>query len=494
MKFFPLLLAFSFLNALEEPLPDEVRKVMRQDKYAHSTWGLYMKDLNTGEVLYNLNGQELFSPASTSKLASTAALLHALGEDYRFQTPVYVKGKIDRGELRGDLILVGQGDLTLGGRQSDPDTLSFTKMDHIIANEVPGALLTKEDPLTGIHSLAAQVYQRGIRKIIGEIQIDDQLFETVEKREMVLSSVMLNENLIDIVINPTGIDQKAELKYRPQIPGFVVENQVKTVPIDGDLSIAIKRDNQKIVVTGTIPLEQNEIVRTYAVKDPKAFVKAAFIQALKNQGVRVVLNGRPQKVDSYQNLEQVAVWRSPPLAEYVKLILKVSHNLGADLIPLLLASHKGKKTFEEGMRMIGDFLVEEVKLSLDDFVMNDAAGGNENRFTPEGEVQLLEYMCNQNFMDFKHYEEDLPFEENTEAVGKVWAKPGTGISLNLATDKLFLTTQALAGYIHGKNGHLFAFMVVVNNGRMAIIDDIFAIFEDQSQISSFLYNHTGESK
>lgn len=486
---------------INEELPDALLEIMDQEKYDHSIWGLYVKDLETGKVFFDLNSNELFLPASTSKIASTAALLHALGPDYRFHTPVYASGKIERGELRGNLILVAQGDLTLGGRQSDPDKISFTKMDHITANEIPGAILTRENPLNGIDSLAKQVYDSGIRKIVGEVQIDDSLFETIQKREMVLSPIMINENLIDIVINPTTLDKNAQVDFRPNVPGFVVENQVKTVEKEVELNLSVEQEGKKIIVKGNIPLEEKDVIRTFVVQDPKAFAKAAFINALENQGIKII-NRTTRKANSLQNLSQVAVWTSPPLTEYVNLILKVSHNLGADLVPLLLAAHQGKKTFDEGMKMIGDFLIQEVKLSPDTFVMIDAAGGNENRFTPQAEVQLLEYMKNQNFVDFKKYFEAFPilgkdgsmedFARKTEAAGKVRTKPGTGVSFNLATDKLFLITQALAGYIEGKNGHLFAYMLVVNNAKMPEVKDVFAIFEDEAQITNILYTYTGK--
>lgn len=50
---------------------------------------------------------------------------------------------LKKGGFKGNLILVASGDLVFGGRQSHPDKISFTKLDHIIANEIPGVILTK---------------------------------------------------------------------------------------------------------------------------------------------------------------------------------------------------------------------------------------------------------------------------------------------------------------------------------------------------------------
>lgn len=519
MKFYPffitsltsILVGFSCLSASEKTLPDEMKKVMEQAKYDHSLWGVYVKDIQTGEVLYDLNSEKLFSPASTTKLFTMAALLHTFGDDYRFKTPVYATGKIENGQLRGDLILVAQGDLTMGGREEkNSDKISYTKMDHIIANEIPGAILTPEDPLNGLNDLAKQVYLSGIREVNGDVIIDDTLFETVEKRGMIVTPIMINENLIDLVINPTTVGQQAALTWRPQVPGYEVVNQIQTVAKDGALAIDISSDpaGHKILLKGTIPMEQRDLVRTFAIKDPKAFARAAFIQALRNQNVKVNISAdrsaQTPTLNSYQGLPQVGVWTSPPLSEYAKLVLKVSHNLGANLGPLLLAAHAGKKTFADGMKLLGDFAIQEVKLSPDSFVFIDGAGGNDNRLTPQAEIQLLEYMHKQTPAQFQRYFDALPilgvdgsledFAKGTPAAGKVRAKPGTGISYNLATDKFFLITQAFSGYIEGKNGHLLAYMVVANNAAMPAINDVFSMFNDDSKLSGIIYDLSDSTK
>ncbi|MFA6916123.1 MAG: D-alanyl-D-alanine carboxypeptidase/D-alanyl-D-alanine-endopeptidase [Parachlamydiales bacterium] len=503
-------LSVSSLNASEDAIPEDMQKIMHQEKYDHSFWGVYVKDLQTGEILYDLNSDKLFSPASTTKLFSVSALLNAFGDDYRFKTPVFASGKVSNGKLEGSLILVGQGDLTMGGRQPNADTIAFTKMDHIVANQVPGAILTKEDPLQGFNDLAKQVSKSGIREVTGDVVIDDSLFEIVEKRDMIITPIMINENLIDLVLNPTEVGEIANLKWRPQVPGYKIDNQVKTVSKDQKLDITITSDDsgQNIVLKGTIPQGQHNIVRTSSIKDPKAFARTAFIQALQQNGVKVASADKKPSEDltlkSFKDPQQVALWTSPPLSQYAKLILKVSHNLGANLVPLLLASHDGKKTFNEGMQLIGNFVIGQVKISPNAFVLVDAAGGNENRFTPQAEIKLLEYSHNLPKEKFERFFDALPilgvdgsledFGKNTPAVGKVRAKPGTGVSINLATQRLFLITQALAGYVEGKNGHLYAYIVVTNNADMSTIEDVFAMFEDDSQLSNLIYEHTDSKK
>jgi serine-type D-Ala-D-Ala carboxypeptidase/endopeptidase (penicillin-binding protein 4) len=494
------------LYAASKPLPEKMTKIMRQPKYRHSTWGIYVKDAETGQVLYDLNSEQMFLPASTTKLFSVAALLNAYGDNYRFKTPIYAVGTIENGRLNGDLILVAQGDLTMGGRQDGTDKIDFTKLDHINANYVPGTTLTKEDPLYGFKDLAKQVRSKGIKEIDGDVMIDDSLFKSKEKRDMIISPIMVNENMIDFVINPSEIGNTAIFAWRPQVEGYTVDNQVKTGSKDDSLDIDISSNDlgRNIVVKGTIPIGQKDIVRTFSIKDPKHFAQATLVTVLKDEGIIIKANkkGTIPNQDAYKNLQPIAVWTSPPLYEYAKLILKVSHNLGANLVPLLLAVKKGEKTFEEGMLDLGKFVMDDVKLPSDVFVFGDGAGGDENRLTPIAEVELLDYMRKQPKEEFQNYFNALPilgvdgsledFAKNTDAVGKVRAKPGTGVFFNLATGKLFLTTQALAGYVEGKSGRLIEFMISVNNGNISVIDDVFPIFEDLSEMTAIIYDEWNE--
>ncbi|MBS0604320.1 MAG: D-alanyl-D-alanine carboxypeptidase/D-alanyl-D-alanine-endopeptidase [Verrucomicrobia bacterium] len=486
-----------------KPLPEKIEQIMKQDKYQHANWGILVKDALSKETFYEKNSNQLFLPGSTTKLFSVAALIHAYGDEYQFRTPVYAMGSLKDGVLKGNLVLVGQGDLTFGGRQEIGfDRLSYTKMDHIYANSLPHAFLTKEDPLNALNSLAKGVRDAGIVRIEGDVLIDDRLFETIELRGMLASPVMINENVFDIVIHPTTVGQPAEISWRPQVAGYALVNACKTVASSEPLEIVVTSDatGRSIRVSGTVPEDQKSVIRTFSIKDPEAFARDAFIQALMAQGIAVKVKkpGKlPAKTD-YAMMQPVAIWTSPPLYEYAKLILKVSHNLGADLIPLLLAAQKGSATFDAGMLELGKFTTDVVKVSPDSFVFVDAAGGDQNRLTPEAEVKLLDYVRSWPEVQFTRYFQGLPtlgvdgsledFGKGTPAVGKIRAKTGTGISYNFATQQYFLTTQALAGFIEGKNGRLLEFMIAVNNGNMPKLEDIFPIFEDESQIAVEFYN------
>ncbi len=478
-------------------MPDKIVDILQQQKYKHANWGILLKDLNSKKIVLEQNSNQLFIPGSTTKIFTVAALLKTYGADYRFKTPLYATGPIQNSTLKGDLILVGQGDLVFGGRQTlGTDDVAFTKLDHIYANDLPQVMLTPQDPLTALKQLAKNVKDQGITCIEGDVLIDDRLFETIQLRGIVVSPLMINENLFDVIIRPTEEGSPASISWRPMVEGYPFVNKCQTVAAGGPLQIEIHADG---TVEGTIPLDQEEAIRIVPIKNPKEFARAALIQALKEQGI-AIQEQNSQLPDSYAQMKPIAVWTSPPLYNYAKLILKVSHNVGADLVPLLLATGIGEKTFDKGMLQLGKFVTDEVKVSPDAFVFIDGAGGDSNRLTPQAEIQLLQYVKNWPKEQFQRFYNALPilgvdgsledFGKKTAAVGKVRAKTGTGISFNLALGQFFLTSETLAGYIEGRDGHLYAFMISVNNATMPKIEDIFPIFEDQAQMSAEFYNIT----
>ena len=95
----------------ESSLSQRIQKVISRPEFAHANFGIEFYSLDSGKVVYALNADKLFVPASTTKILTEGTLLAKLGADYRFHTRVYRTGPIDKhGTLKGDLVLVASGD------------------------------------------------------------------------------------------------------------------------------------------------------------------------------------------------------------------------------------------------------------------------------------------------------------------------------------------------------------------------------------------------
>ena len=506
LSFFAVIFSFSTLATSADHtqhLPDAVKNIMRQARYNTANWSIYVKDLATQEVPYRQNTTGMFIPASVCKLFSVAALLQTFGDDYTFQTPVYLLGKMDAdGVLNGDLVLVAKGDLTLGGRHLTNNTIAYTDVDHIDANHVPGATLTTPDPLAGIKSLAKQIHAQGIKAIKGNILIDTRLFDIVKKRENVISPIMINDNLIDIEVTPAELDKTATLNWRPQLSSLRVINKVVTVPAgqESNLAISANEAGNEITVTGRIALDQKNIVNTFTIENPEHFAEVALLDALQHEGIQVKPTRTQVSLPDpkiYSQLKPVATITSEPMLEYAKLILKVSHNLGANLVPLLLASYHGQTSDAEGMRYIGKFITDTAHIDPAQITFGDAAGGNDNYATPEAIMQLLTYDYKVPPAQFEKTIYTLPIlgvdgslaslAKQTPAKGHVYAKTGTGIIYNALQGSLFLSSKSIAGYMLLNNHHWVAFSIIVNGSVVKDIAEVLAVNDDIAKITSEIY-------
>lgn len=78
-----------------------------------ATVGALVVDLETDQVLFERNADQLLVPASNAKMFTTAAMLDILGADTRIETEVWADGEPDgSGTINGSLYLVGHHDVS----------------------------------------------------------------------------------------------------------------------------------------------------------------------------------------------------------------------------------------------------------------------------------------------------------------------------------------------------------------------------------------------
>jgi PBP4 family serine-type D-alanyl-D-alanine carboxypeptidase len=492
----------------QNKLSPSVSEVVDSKEFQSSTWAIKVADLESGDVLESMNPESILDPASTTKLFTCATGLEVLGADYRFDTPVYATSNPGAGgTLDGDLILVASGDLALGGRNAvGGEEVQYTSADHTDANALGNAFLTEGDPLAGLDALAAQAAQAGVRRVDGDVVIDARLFSGRPfnpEAEYGLTPIMVNDNLIDLSLKPTSAGDWAELSWRPQTSMYTVQNKVMTATRGGDTEIEARSGGPGvIVVEGQVPEGSDPVVHTYTVEDPEAFARTLFIEALGRAGVQVTSPQLgPNRADrlpdggAYAGLPRLANLESPPFKEYVKLVLKVSHNPGADTVLLLVAVHEGKSTMADGLQIERAFL-DKAGVDTGAIVINDGQGAiGANLISPEATVQLLRYM--NTTKDAKAYRDALPIAgvdgslaivlTKSPAKGKIQAKTGTHLGPNTLDDSALLTARALGGYMKTSGGRQLVFTVNVNNVPIKGMEDLLPMMEKHAGIMEKLY-------
>lgn len=481
----PALIAVALAGSswAQEPIAPKLEAILDVPEFKHSHWGVLVIDLETGRTLYERNADKLFAPASVTKLFSVAAALDELGADFRYETPVYVRGELnEEGELDGDLILVASGDPTLGGRTDDVGKLVFKDVDHTYAGYSTNAQLTDVDPLAGLDDLARQVSALGVSNVLGDVVIDDRLFTSASgsgSGPQRLTPIVVNDNVLDFTIKPGAVGEPAKIECRPATSAFTIDAAVETGTAGALTRVNIEEPIAgTITLRGTIAADRAPLVLIHPVDKPASFARSQFIDALKRAGVRVeasrYADNAPEKLpetESYATLKRAALLKSPPFAESAKVILKVSHNLHAGMLPLMLASKHGKKTLADGLRIEGEAL-RRLGVDVDSISFGGGAGGDRADYvTPRAAADLLAAMSRRD--DFPVYREALPvlgvdgtlvsaLDKDSPARGKVRAKTGTLSWSNLLQGRSLLQSKALAGYAETKSGRTVAFAVFVN--------------------------------
>src|SRR5712664_2446535 len=474
----------------ETSLAQRIQKVITRPEFAHSNFGIEFYSLDSGKVVYALNADKLFVPASTTKILTEGALLATLGADYRFHTRVYRTGPIDKhGTLKGDLVLVANGDPNLSNRIQPDGTLAFVDEDHSYAGPaLPG------DPLLVIKQLAKDVAAKGIHKIEGLVLIDTTLFPDGPREggtNVVMSSIMVNDNVIDLIGSPGAKEgDPIALKSSPQTSYIKFVNHGITSPAGAKPSFeppdfATNPDGSiSITLSGSLPLGIAPQTAVVAVPSPIKFAETTFREALAAAGIRIKNSRAPSVEDFtpyarfYSAENQVAEHVSPPLSSDLKVTLKVSQNLHAGMGPYLLGTLAGKNTknpLDAGFKLEHDFL-QVAMLDLSGAAQGDGAGGDwADLFSPDFMVHYLTYWTTRP--DYQVFFKALPIlgkdgtlakiQTSSPGAGHVFAKTGTFGSDDKLGGKMMLNGKGLAGYVITKDGKRLAFAVYVNHVSLA---------------------------
>ena len=498
-------------------LPPEIARVTEAPLYDGATWGIRAVPLDSDVPVIATGPDSLFFTGSVRKLFSVGLALDALGVGHRFRTPVHRRGEVSpEGVLDGDLVIVASGDLTLGGRDLPDGTVAFTSFDHTESNSLGSSILTAPDPLGGVRALAAEVAASGITRVAGDVVVDDRLFEHfhVPNGNVLITPVIVNDNLVDVTILPTEPGEPAAVDWRPRSAAFTVRNETTTVAAGeaADISLDISPDDPSVgIVKGTIPVGYVPplpgvpmLVQTFTIADPSAYLRTVFIEALVQSGVAVdaIPTGpnpavRLPSPGNYGDETKVAELVSPTYGQYARLILKVSHNLGANLSLMLFGLHEGARTRDDALAAERRALTEIYGLPADGFDFpTNGSGSPDSRATPATVTGLLKAMQKTpvatTYFDalpvlgvdgsLASIGVDPPNAQIAPAIGKVRAKTGT--TMEPAT----LRAQVFAGYLDAESGRRLAYVVYVNNvSPIGSIGQVIGVFTDEGIISAVLH-------
>jgi len=483
---FLLLLTAHSALAKHDPLAAQIETILAQPDVGRGFWGIEVVSLKDGHTLYALNSDKLFTPASNTKLFTTAAVLALIGPDYKFKTTVETTGAVDKyGRLVGDLVLVGRGDPNLSGR-----VLPYS-----------GRTQRTLSSIRVLEQLADQLVQKGVKYIDGDIVADDSYYvferygegwtqdDLVWESGAPVSALSINDNVMFVNILPADRPgEKAFVSIEPFADYYHLDNRILTTPIGtGPRKIYINREpgSNMLTLWGNIPVDDPGAGEALAIDDPAAFAGQLFERLLEQRGVAIYGKSRTRHTElaSLQTLSVTALasgggehassrqplvlasYESSPLLDDLQVINKVSQNLHAELMLRLLGREKGTSgTIEGGLEVERGFL-SQAGIDSNQYVFYDGSGmSRENLVTPQAMVRLLRYAAGQPWGNA--WQDTLAIAgvdgslaarfKGTLAEGRVRAKTGALGHVN-----------ALSGYATTVNGVPVAFSILTNNQKLA---------------------------
>jgi serine-type D-Ala-D-Ala carboxypeptidase/endopeptidase (penicillin-binding protein 4) len=418
----------------------------------NTSWSICVADAVTGEIITDKDASRNLIPASIMKLIPTAAALTLLGEDYRFTTTMGFSGNLNikKGELKGDIIILGGGDPMLGSplfSDSYGDItgnwariIRETGIKKIRGNILADASIYDYQPIpggwewedignyygTGIHGLnfydnSFNIYftsrEEGSKPIIDSVDIAGRYID--------LTNYLISEGNSD--------------------NGFVFS-----------LPFAMAS-----TLEGTLSTNSNTVLCA-ALPDPPLATALLLKNRLTANGIQVTGDATTRRVRVANDsvLEIISAIISPSIKELVFVTNQESINLYAgQLCKHLGLVYRGKGSFNEGIEMLKSFL-DTIGCKTSEVHLADPAGLSRNNVVCASlMVKLLIYMYN---------------SPNRSAF--VASLPVAGVSGTLKNsfrdevfkDRMIAKTGSMtgvksyAGYVTGASGKVMAFTIMVN--------------------------------
>ncbi|MEO0161285.1 MAG: D-alanyl-D-alanine carboxypeptidase/D-alanyl-D-alanine-endopeptidase [candidate division WOR-3 bacterium] len=401
-------------------------------------YGLCFYDLTADSMIYEYNGARVFVPASNMKLITTAAALYFLGDDFRYKTFLYLRGRINEKRLYGDIVLQGGGDPNFSIENMEK---FVRKIQELGINEITGAILVIDDYFTNERLPIGWAWHYLDAKYAPEI-----------------SALSFNKNVVSVRIRPQSIGETALVYIHPPTKYVKLINNIVSTANSENLIIYRKPEENLIVVEGMIKNARDIDV---AVKDPALFAGEYLKERLSAQGVKI--NKPVARIRSYEIFigKESPILAdsilSSPLIEIIKETNTESENLYAEILLKTLGAQLYKEgSFNAGLTVVKNFLT---KCGVDTGWVSiwDGSGlSKHNLLSPRALIAVLKFMYQSNlFYDFYN---SLP-------------EPGKGTlkaRFNGFSDTLKAKTGAiqaascLSGYLK-VNGTDYAFSLLFNN-------------------------------
>ncbi|CAN5665523.1 D-alanyl-D-alanine carboxypeptidase/D-alanyl-D-alanine-endopeptidase [soil metagenome] len=446
-------------------LGPEIATIFADTVFAHAHWGVVVRSLGTGETIHRQNGGKLFMPASNMKLITGAAVLEALGPDFRYRTEVAAAGPVQNGVLRGDWVVRGGGDPSISERFGDGEAR------------------------TVFRAWADSLRAHGVTRVAGAIVGVDEYFDGVpygrgwawDDLEAYYSApvagLQYNEGAIRVQVFPgRQAGEPGIISLNPPTGHVRIVNETRTVEPGRPPRLRYTHSDAAgtLLVSGEIPSNTVAVERDVAVREPTRFFVTALRETLREAGIQVegpaVLPGdRDEEGLALGRIAPLFVHHSAPMREIIPAFMKPSQNQMAEMLLKTLGRElRGTGSVAAGVQVVDSLFRGWGFATERQLLMADGSGlSRYNYVSPDLLMELLEHMTRSP--NWETWYASLPIAgvdgtlrarmRDTPAEGNVHGKTGTLSSV-----------RALSGYVTTANGERLIFSMIVNGHALSASD------------------------
>lgn len=430
-------------------IPFDLSSLLEHPCYETASVTFMLYDLEGDTIIEGYQPLRALPPASTQKILTTAAGLLTLGEQFQFETGIYIAGNIEGSTLQGDLMIKGFGDPTLASTHFTSN--GFTEV---------------------FETIFRMLADKGIVRITGDIVADASFYPktTIPRSWPYLHlgnyygafpaglNFFDNQHFLEFRQRSTPGEEVLEFSIHPHVPDLSLQSLVRTgVQGSGDEAYIMGGPFQtNRYVQGTIPPGNGTFSIKGSLPDPALFMAYHLKDYLQNNGLQLDGSYRSlyEKVDDGLLL---GVIKSPPLREITAITNQKSVNLFAEAIGL----HCMRNLEMESEDWLVDFWKAK-GIEMRGCHFYDFAGlAPDNALSASAMIEILRFI--------RHDGSIWPVFLNTLAVG---GESGTLRSMFMgsqargnvfAKSGLINGVRSFAGYMRSSSGKWYAFAVLTHN-------------------------------
>ena len=412
----------------------------------YGTYSYQFLDAKTGKILLERNPQQLLMPASVQKLFTAYAALKILGPKYQFKTQLFYRGKIKKQTLFGDIIVKFSG---------APD-------------------LTTKD----ITKLLSYIKKLGIKKITGNIIIDDSIFNNKhypfgwvnEEQNLChaapISAITINKNCFQVGIN----EKNGQIKishYNNLMPRLAIKGvKVITHEDRGFCPLELTGNNSNYYsLSGCYNRKFDSIISNLniAIRSPEQNVKKVISSTLKSMNINF------NKVTIYSQYKQssiklVGTVNSAPLHKILSTFLLKSQNYIGEILIKTIGNkvHKAPGSWYNGIKALKTTL-QSIGISTENIHFADGSGySRKNLMNAESLNKLLFAIYNDKSVK-PYFEDFLPQSGKTGTLATRFTSQNFDNYDIRAKTGYMENTTSLSGYIKKKASNDIVFTLLANS-------------------------------